>query len=278
MAVSILKGISQIMLQENVWTGFLFLVGIFYGSVQMGLAVLLATFIGTLTAVLLEYDREHIRKGLYGFNPALIGVAMILFFKANWLIWLLIILLSVVATLVQRFFMQKKITAFTLPFVLITWLAIILFRYFNESYFLPVSDIFIPKNEFWLFPLKGYGQVIFQGNLFPGILFFLAVLLSASRAAWLALAMAFLGGLSALLFHFPEAMVGFGLFSFNAVLCTLVFPDNIRQNLVWIILSVSLSLILSFLFVHYELPQLTFPFVAASMCTLFIKKSFSKTK
>ena len=34
----ILKGLGQIMLQENSVTGLLFLIGIFYGSIAMGLA------------------------------------------------------------------------------------------------------------------------------------------------------------------------------------------------------------------------------------------------
>ncbi|MEP6804257.1 MAG: urea transporter [Flavobacterium sp.] len=37
---NILKGIGQIMLQENRWTGLLFLIGIFMGSWQGGVATL----------------------------------------------------------------------------------------------------------------------------------------------------------------------------------------------------------------------------------------------
>ena len=54
---TILKGLGQIMLQENSVTGLLFLIGIFYGSIIMGLAALLATICGTVTAYLLKYDK-----------------------------------------------------------------------------------------------------------------------------------------------------------------------------------------------------------------------------
>lgn len=77
---TLLKGIGQIMLQENSLTGLLFLIGIFYGSIIMGLA-LLAAICGTVTAYLLKYDKTEITQGLYGFSAALVGVAAMLFLK-----------------------------------------------------------------------------------------------------------------------------------------------------------------------------------------------------
>lgn len=78
---TLLKGIGQIMLQENSLTGLLFLIGIFYGSIIMGLAALLAAICGTVTAYLLKYDKTEITQGLYGFSAALVGVAAMLFLK-----------------------------------------------------------------------------------------------------------------------------------------------------------------------------------------------------
>ncbi|HPB58408.1 MAG TPA: urea transporter, partial [Bacteroidales bacterium] len=79
----ILKGLGQIMLQENSITGLLFLIGIFYGSPLMGLAALLAVICGTSTAYLLKYDKKEIHQGLYGFSAALVGVATLLFLKSH---------------------------------------------------------------------------------------------------------------------------------------------------------------------------------------------------
>ncbi|MGH2622374.1 MAG: urea transporter, partial [Sphingobacterium sp.] len=75
----VLKGLGQIMLQENAVTGLLFLIGICCGSILMGLGALLATICGTATAMFLKYDRNNLDGGLYGFNSALVGVAMMLF-------------------------------------------------------------------------------------------------------------------------------------------------------------------------------------------------------
>ena len=104
----LLRGLGQIMLQENAATGVLFLIGIFYGSPTMGFAAILSVCCGTLTAKFLGYDKSEIEKGLYGFSAALVGVALTLYFEAVFIIWLAIILGSIAATVLQHFFIIKK--------------------------------------------------------------------------------------------------------------------------------------------------------------------------
>lgn len=118
----VLKGLGQIMLQENPITGLLFLIGIFYGSFIMGAAALLATVCGTATAFLFKYKNSEIEKGLYGFNAALVGVATMLFLKPVLISWIIIIIGSLLATMLHHFFVKQKIAVFTLSFVLITWI------------------------------------------------------------------------------------------------------------------------------------------------------------
>jgi urea transporter len=85
----VLRGLGQIMLQENALTGLLFLLGIFYGSVFMGLGALVATACGTMTAYLFHFDKAETEKGLYGFSAALVGVALTLFLKSILFCWIL---------------------------------------------------------------------------------------------------------------------------------------------------------------------------------------------
>lgn len=110
-----LEDLGQIMLQENAATGLLFLVGIFYGSVTIGLDAIVAVSCGTVTAQFLKYDKAEIEKGLYGFSAALVGVALVLYFEPVFIVWLFIIIGSIVATILQHFFIIKKIQVFTLP-------------------------------------------------------------------------------------------------------------------------------------------------------------------
>lgn len=107
-ATSLLNGIGQIMLQNNPWTGLLFLAGIFCGSVPMGIAAIVSVGIGTSTAWLLQYDRDEIHEGLYGFSATLVGVALLCFFQSTIIIWAAVVVGSILATLIQHLFIQKK--------------------------------------------------------------------------------------------------------------------------------------------------------------------------
>ncbi len=88
----IFRGIGQIMFQNNSITGLLFLIGIFYNSWVMGIGAIVGVLIGTITAILFRYNKENILNGLYGFNGALVGLALTFFFKLNWSLIALIIL------------------------------------------------------------------------------------------------------------------------------------------------------------------------------------------
>lgn len=178
-----LRGLSQIMLQDNALTGLLFLVGVFLGSFTMGIALVLSVLIATLAAHFLKYETADINKGLYGFNAALVDVALILLCKPTVIVWGYIVLGSILSTLVQHFFIQRKITVFTLPFVLVTWAIVFLVSYFLPELTITSSPAILVNEIDFNFALRGYGQVIFQEILLSGILFFVAVLINAPLAA-----------------------------------------------------------------------------------------------
>lgn len=280
LASIILKGLSQIMLQENPVTGFLFLTGIFYGSFIMGAAALLATVCGTATALLLKYDKSEINKGLYGFSAALVGVALMLFLKPVILSWIFIVIGSSLATIIQHFYIKRKMPVFTLPFVLITWVIIL----FARSYFTGIMADPLPvvasTTDYFTFGFKGFGQVIFQDNLISGLLFFIAVYISSPISALYGLAGSILSAVIAFKFSVPINDISIGLFSYNAVLCAIVFANTQIEEGIWVLLSVLLSLFISLLLVKFNITPLTFPFVLASCITLFLKSKlhFAVTK
>jgi urea transporter len=271
--IILLRGLGQIMLQENAATGLFFLIGIFYGSTTMGIAAILSVCCGTLTAKILAYDKSEIEKGLYGFSAALVGVALPLYFEPVFMVWLSIILGSVAATLLQHFFITKKIAVFTLPFVLVTWLILFLFENvypLAPSALLDATPLVSPD---FTFALRGFGQVIFQGSLFAGILFCIGVYINSPISALYGIAGAVLAAILSAWFSAPIASVAMGLFSYNAVLCAIVFAgDKIKDGL-WVFLSVVLSVFISLIMHQYQLTPLTFPFVAGSCITLLLKNS-----
>lgn len=272
----ILKGLAQIMLQENRFTGFLFLLGIFYGSFLMGCASILATVCGTATAIILKYDKAEINKGLYGFSAALVGVGIMLFLKPTVLAWILVIFGSSLATVLQHFFIRRNIPAFTLPFVLITWAVI----YFTASLFpelMLVPDV-VGNNTVDKFALgfNGFGQVIFQDNLVSGILFFIAVLISSPLAAGYGFVAAIFSAFIAWQMSMPIHDISIGLFSYNAVLCAIVFAGRRMRDILWALLSVMLSIFVSVAMDYFKIIPLTFPFVAASCAVILLKTNYER--
>lgn len=260
------------MLQENAVTGVFFVAGIFYGSIEMGIAALISVVVGTITAQILKYPEEEICKGLYGFSAGLVGVALLLFFTNHILTWVAVVVGASLATILQHFFIRRKIAAFTLPFVLVTWaLLYILYQVIPEQAAeSAISEI--PLS--WRFPFLGYGQVIFQGSFIAGLLFFFGVLWNSRVAALFGLVGAIIAGLVAVALHVQAQDIALGLYSFNAVLCAIAFAGRKMENVVLAIGAVLLSLGVSYLMMKYQLVQLTFPFVVATMATLLVQQKY----
>jgi urea transporter len=269
---TILTGIGQIMLQENPWTGLLFLAGIFYGSPVMGIAALLASIIGLGTAVLLKFDKEETAQGLYGFSAALVGTALTFFFKPEPVIWIAVILGAAFAAILQHTFIRRQIPAFTLPFILVTWICLYLF---HNLYIIGGPDVGTQPetnlNELATVA-HGFGEVIFQGSILAGVIFILAVFINSPVAALYAITSGVLSAYISLQFSEPETDIHLGLFSFNAVLCAITFSGVRVKDGLYVLFSVIVSTLLDIFMVKMGWPPLTFPFVASSWITLFVKK------
>lgn len=263
---TVLKGLGQIMLQENSITGLLFLAGVFYGSLAMGFGAVIAVITGTLVAKTLNYNKVETEKGLYGFSAALVGVALTSFFEPILIIWLAIILGSILATMIQHWFIVKRIPVFTLPFVLVTW--VFLYVFHNLYPVAPPNLSIESITEDFTFAFRGFGQVIFQGTLFAGIIFFAGVFVNSPTAALYGIIAGILAAIVSSLFSAPIESVEMGLFSYNAVLCAIVFAGD---KVIWVLVSVLLSVVISLIMFQFNFIQLTFPFVAASCISLGLK-------
>ncbi|ADX66811.1 urea transporter [Weeksella virosa] len=271
----LLKGYGQIMLQENSITGLLFLIGIFYGSSHMGFASLLAVVCGTVTAIIFKYPKAEIDKGLYGFSAALVGVAVALFLKPALASWVFIMIGSALATVLQHFFMRRKIPVFTLPFVVITWLILFISNNYSGDLLAEPALTSNQANDHLATVFRGFGQVIFQGSIVSGILFFIAVFISSRISALYGLFGAIISSLIAFGFSAPINDIGLGLYGYNAVLCAIVFAGRQFRDGLLALIAVFVSLGISLLMSKFDFPQLTFPFVLASCITLLFK---TKTK
>lgn len=268
---------SQIMLQENALTGFLFLAGLYVGHWYFGLAALLAVVSGVLTAVLLRFPKAEIKAGLYGFSAALTGVALLVLFEARPFLWLLVIIGGVLSSLLQRLFIVLKIPAFTFPFIVVSWFLVLFIRNFTDI--MPSSAVAgMSENgllDWLLTSTNGFGQVIFQGSALPGTMFFVAVFFNNPVAALFGLAASSLGAAISLGLGQELNVVQTGLFGFNAVLTAIVFSGQTRKNVAQAFVGVILTIALHHLFLQCNFFEgvggvFTFPFVVATWLMLWM--------
>lgn len=278
-----LKGIGQIMLQENRWTGLLFIIGLFIGSWQYAAAAILAAAAGTAAAKLLKYNQQEIDAGLYGFSPALVGVVLVFLFDDVLIIWFLVIAGGILAAMIQHFFITKKIPAYTFPFILVAWAFIFLIRQYTE---IPPSELlqikFEPKQlDVFLAPTNGFGEVIFQASVLSGVIFFIAVFINSPVAALYGLAASLLGAVLSVVNGQPLEQINLGLFGFNAVLTAIVFAGTKKTDGLWVLSGAIITIVIHNLLIDHHILDvvggvLTFPFVAGTWITLLIQKILVK--
>ncbi|OXA82012.1 urea transporter [Flavobacterium aquidurense] len=270
---TVLKGIGQIMLQESAWTGLLFLIAISYDSVLMGFAALLSAIIGTATAKICNFSDENIKAGLYGFNATLVGVGLAFFFETSPLIWFLLVLGSVLSTLLMEFSIRKKIPFFTFPFIVITVIAVLSIQHFGlATARVSVAKGEMPELEDFAVAAHAYSEVIFQGTIAAGLLFFIGVFLNNPTAALYGFLAAVI---AAAIAHFDQDSVKLiedGMFSFNAVLCGIACSGTKPRDGLYVLLSVVIATYFDIFMMHNGWITLTFPFVLSMWVIVFLKK------
>lgn len=282
-ADQVLKGTGQIMLQENRWTGLLFIIGLFIGGWQCGIAAITATIAGTVSARILKYGQKELDAGLYGFSPALVGVALTFLFNDTTLLWVLILIGGILAAAIQHFFIVQKIPVYTFPFIVVTWALVFFFKQYLD---VSPTDLIPAKPgtagyNYFLATTNGFGEVMFQGNSLSGFIFVIAVFISNPVAALYGLTASLLGAVLSQMNNQPFDQVQMGLFGFNALLTAIVFSETKQTSWLWALAGSVLTIIIHNLLIDYHLLDavggvLTFPFVAGTWITLLIQNMFLK--
>lgn len=281
---SVLRGIGQVMLQNNSYTGAIFLIGIFWNSRLFGLAALVGAVASTATAIALGAARAQVREGLFGFNGVLVAIALLTFLHPDALAWSYVVLAAICSTVLMAALMRAlsvwKAPALTAPFVLTALLFLLACARFGRLHatgVLPTAGL--PKAASvegvvtgatvlqGLF--NGLGQVFFQGSVVTGVCFAFGLFIHSRKA----FAAALLGSLLGLLMGWgmgaAEPALRAGAFGFNPALTGIalssVFFALDRYSTVYAVLA-TLTTAVVFAGVSAALeplgmPALTSPFV-----------------
>jgi urea transporter len=304
---TLLRGVGQVMFQNNPLTGLLFLVGILVNSFKFCGAALLGLAASTLAAHLLGADRALIRAGLFGFNGILVGIALAFFFEFDLLLAVYIVLGAVVSTIVMMALINLlspwDMPALTAPFVLTTWLLLFAVYQFD---FLHPTELIAPATpdpaaavQTELRELatgtggltaanlahgffRGVGEVMFEDNLVTGVIFLVAIAINSRISAAFAALGSAVGLLTALALGGEGFTAYHGLYGFNAVLCAIaiggLFFVLTWRSAIYALLAAAFSVIafaaIAVLLSPIGMPALTAPFVLTTWLFLWPKASF----
>jgi urea transporter len=285
-----LRGVGQVMFQDNPLSGLLFFIAIGWGSVaagvpQVAIGGLVAVVVSTLTAHWLRVDESALRAGLYGFNAYLVGLALPTFMAPSTTMWAYVVLgaaVSVVVTLALANVLKTwSVSALTAPFVLTAWLMLAATHAFSglDGGALPPVGEVVPIDPAAADPLRfgdfvqgiltSITQVFLKGHG-PAALLLLAGLAVNSRAAAVfALAGALVAVVTAHLLGAESELVTAGLLGFNPVLTAIalgaVFYRPGARVVIYALLAAVLSVIVQgammAVLAPFGIPTLTAAFI-----------------
>lgn len=298
---SLLRGIGQVMLQNNSYAGLLFLLGIFYNSALFGFGVLVGAAASTATAMLLGADRAQVRAGLFGFNGALVAIALLYFLEPDLLAWGYVVVAAasttVVMTALLNLLRAMRISPLTAPFVLVTLcfvLACARFGRLVSTDQLPTAGLphsvsvqgIVTGSTLIEGLFNGVAQVFFQGNAISGVIFAAGLLVSSRIAIVAALFGSFAGLLVAWGMGAAEPAIRAGAFGFNSVLVAIALGSGcLAMNATTAVYTTLAVVVTAIVFAAMSaaleplgMPALTSPFVLVVWLFLLASPHFQRIR
>lgn len=294
---ALLRSIGQVMLQNNRYAGLLFLLGVAWSAPLLALAMLLGAVVSTLMAVLLAVPRAQVRDGLFGFNGALVGIALLVFLQPTVLTWGCMLVAAALSTVAMAALMKLlstwNIPALTAPFVLVSWcffLATASLGRLQPTGLLPAAVlpaaaavegvVNVATVAAGLF--NGVAQVFFQQSVVTGLVLTLGLLVSSWRAGVAALGGSMLGVLVAWGLGAAEPAIAAGIFGFNGVLVAIALGSGHfapgRRAMFYIVLATVVTPLVTAAVTAavqpFGLPGLTLPFVLVTWLFLWAAPAF----
>jgi urea transporter len=298
-----LRGIGQVMFQDNPLSGLLFLVAIGWGSFEAGMPQvaiggLLAVVAGTLTAQWLRVDAAGLAAGLYGYNPYLVGLAFGTFLAVSPAWWVYVVLgaaVSVPVTLgIANVFKNWGVAALTAPFVLTAWLFLLATYAFSavEGGALPMAAEILPIDPAAANPLapgdfvqgvvRSIGQVFLKASLPAALLLLAGLAVNSLAAAAFAVGGAIVAVATAHLLGAESDLITGGLMGFSPVLTAIalgaVFYKPGTRVAIYALLGTVFTVVvqgaLNVVVAPFGIPTLTAPFVLASWFFLLPRQHF----
>ena len=281
------------MFQDNPLTGLLFLVAIAWGALAAGaptvfFAGVLGVVAATLAAIWRRADSAALKAGLYGYNGALVGLALATFLTPGPALWVYVALgaaVSTIATLGTAGALKPLgAPALTFPFVAVTWILLLATYGFAglSGAGLPAAGVVAPfepaatlsagPGAFVTGVVLSIGQVFLKASVVSGLLLLLGLAVSSIPAALLALGGAILAVAAAHAFGAESDVVTQGLLGFSPVLTAIALGATFRRPgleatlyaALGVVFTVVAQAALDVALRPFAIPALTAPFILVS--------------
>jgi urea transporter len=296
-----LRGVGQVMLQNNPITGFLFLVGIFISDWVSALYAILGTVTATGTALLFGAPRDEVSLGLYGLNGTLTGLGLAVYLQHDMLLLAYTIVASMFVAIVTAAIKDvfgSRCYALTGPFVITTWLFIGGLFTYGRLHAMPAlgaphltTDVGPSAAAFGFADavtgiLNGPAQVMLQQGVWTGAIFLVALAINSPISCAAAVLGSAIGvGIGWALGAAPSA-IREGLYGFNAVLTAIALGGLLfllhRITVLLAVLAVCVSTVLYGSLVAVlgpaGLPALTAPFVVTTWLCLLARGALPRLR
>jgi len=298
-----MRGIGQVMFQDNPLSGLLFFLAIGWGSYasgmpQVAIGGVTAVIVATLTAQWLRVDGTALRAGLFGFNAYLVGLALPTFLAPSPLLWVYIALgaiVSVPATLgITNVCKNWGVAALTAPFVLVTWLLLLATYAFTgiDGSGLPRTDAIVPIDPMAASPLAirdfiqgvvvSIGQVFLKASVLAALLLVVGLAVNSMAAAIFAVAGAMVAVITAHVLGAESNLITGGLMGFSPVLTAIaigaVFHEPGARVTIYALVATIFTVVvqgaMNVVTTPFGIPTLTSPFVLVTWLFLLPRQKF----
>ena len=296
---NVLRGIGQVMFQNNSYSGLLFLLAVATQSWVLALALLLGSAAATLTAAWLGAEHAPIRNGMFGFNGGLVALALLVFLQPSALTWGCALLAAAASSIVMAWMQRTcaiwKLPALTAPFVITTlccFLAVARFGRLEPTGLMPTAELpqaatvegVVTLTTLLIGVFKGVGQVFFQGSVISGLLLLAGLLWASPRAGIAAVLGSAVGALVAWGMGAAEPAIRAGMYGYNSALVAMalscVFLRPSAATYAYALLAAAITPFVAAAtmasLAPLGMPALTLPFVLVTWVFVLASTGFSR--
>ncbi len=246
LALGTVRGVGQVDFQASVWTSLVILAALWVESWEIGLFATIGAVVSTLTARLLAVPHATLVQGLMTYCGVLGGIAMVVYLGNHPSTYVLAVVSAVMCTLttatLNHLLGPVGLRAFTGPFCLVSLVMVLGAPSFErvwhgtpESAVTPATprSPVVSWTDLWHGFFSNVSQIFFVPTWYVGLIMLAGLFLAGVRVGLFAVLGSAVGLLTAWALGAPAALIGEGIYGYNAVLTSLAFGVVLLRSTAW---------------------------------------------